>query len=208
MRSRANRLVSCAIAPTRSRWPLLNLPNTITLVRFGLIPVLAAELSRGQYRAALGLFVLSAVSDVADGLLARLLDQRTRFGAIADPLADKLTMLVVALLLAWQQRLPAWFAAAIVLRDLVIVGGALSYHLWIGRVEMSPTPLSKLNTALEFALLSALLLVAADLYVVGIWLPILLWMTLVTVVLSGAQYVLAWGRKAARQARTRRGIRG
>ena len=180
---------------------MVNLPNAITVLRFALVPVIAWQLLQREYGVALVLFLVSALSDLADGVLARALDQRTRFGAVADPLADKLTMLTVTLLLASQQALPWWFALAVVVRDAVIVGGALAYHLWIGPVPMAPSWLSKLNTALEFLFLLAVLAVQAGQVDAGRWRDVLLAATLVTIVASGGQYVRVWSRKAARARR-------
>ncbi len=179
----------------------LNVPNAITLARFALVPVLAWALLEGDHGLAFALFVVSALSDAADGLIARHWNLRTRFGAVADPLADKLTMLTVGVLLAWQGALPWWFVLAVVLRDAVIVGGALAYHLTVGQVEMAPRRLSKLNTALEFALLLGVLAIGAGHLVDGLWRDVLLAATLATIVASGVDYVLVWSRKAARARR-------
>jgi CDP-diacylglycerol--glycerol-3-phosphate 3-phosphatidyltransferase len=97
-----------------------HLPNLITALRFILIPVLVLLLLEQRYATAFAVFIVSAVSDLADGLIARRWNARTRLGAIADPLADKLTMLAVTLVLASQALIPVWLAAAIVVRDLVI----------------------------------------------------------------------------------------
>jgi phosphatidylglycerophosphate synthase len=122
----------------------------------------------------LPLFIASALSDFADGAIARRWNLRTRFGAVADPLADKLTMITVTVLLAVQQALPWWFALAVVVRDALIVGGALAYHVLVGRVEMAPSRVSKLNTALEFLLLIGVLAVGAGHLPGGAWLQGLL----------------------------------
>lgn len=176
---------------------MLNIPNAITLLRFALVPALVLLLLQRNYGTALVLFVVSALSDVADGLVARRWNLRTRFGAIADPLADKLTMLTVTLLLALQELVPWWFAFAVVTRDVVIVSGAIAYHLLIGRVEMAPSRLSKLNTGLEFLLLASALAIGAGRLNGDVWWEPLLLTTLAGVVLSGAHYVLTWSRKAA-----------
>lgn len=173
-----------------------NLPNALTLLRVVLAPVIALQLLRGADGAACVLFIVSALSDWVDGLLARHWNQRTRFGAVADPLADKLTMLTVALLLAWLQALPWWLALAIVLRDALIMGGALAYHVLVERVEMAPSHISKLNTVLEFALLLGVLAMRAGWLPDGPWRPVLLGTTLLTLFMSGAHYMLVWGRKA------------
>jgi cardiolipin synthase len=180
---------------------LFNVANAITLLRFALVPALALALLHAEYGSAFVLFIVSAVSDLADGIIARRWNQATRFGAVADPLADKLTMLTVTGLLTLQHALPWWFALAVVLRDGLIVGGALAYHFWIGPVEMAPSRISKLNTAMEFLLLLAVLAIRAGDVPDGLWRQLLLLATLATIVWSGGHYVLVWSRKAAQACR-------
>jgi cardiolipin synthase len=179
------------------------LPNAITVVRGLLIPVIGALLVDQRYVEGFWTLAASALSDLVDGQIARRLNARTRFGAIADPVADKLTMLTVTLALAWQGLLPAWLATAMVLRDVVIVGGAVAYHRFFGPVEMAPTWLSKLNTVLEFIMLAAVIADAATLLDDRAMLPLLFAAVFVTVVASGAQYVWIWGRRALAAPRTR-----
>ena len=176
---------------------MINAPNAITLARFALIPAIALELHQRHDNTAFVLFIISAASDLADGLIARRWNLRTRFGAIADPLADKLTMLTAALMLTLQDSLPWWFTLALVLRDVLIVGGALAYQVVIGPVEIAPTALSKLNTGLQFLLVLSVLTIRAGHVSEGVWADVLLLTTLATIVLSGGQYVLLWGSKAA-----------
>jgi cardiolipin synthase len=176
-----------------------HVPNALTLLRFLLIPVLVVFLARGGYASAFAVFFVSALSDLADGVIARRWNARTRFGAIADPLADKLTMLTVALTLAVQGILPLWLFAAIVVRDLVIMGGALAYHYAVGRYDMAPTLLSKLNTAIEFLTLALVLGSAADIVSANAAMPMLFALLTATIVASGAQYVWVWGRRAIGQ---------
>ena len=183
---------------------VINVPNVITLIRGLLIPVLAYALGTRDYDLAFAIFVFCAVSDLVDGWIARRFNLRTRFGAVADPLADKLTMLATTLLLAWQAWLPWWFALLVVMRDVVIVSGAVAYHFHVGHVEMSPTRLSKANTAIEFVLLAGVLAIAAELVDSGLWLTVLLWTCTMTVLASGVQYVVVWSRKAASQGTARR----
>ncbi|HJV59614.1 MAG TPA: CDP-alcohol phosphatidyltransferase family protein [Albitalea sp.] len=175
---------------------MLNVANAITLLRFLLVPALALGLLRSEYSVVLVLLIVSALSDLADGIVARRWSQATRFGAVADPLADKLTMLTVAGLLTLQHALPWWFALAVVLRDVLIVGGAMAYHLWIGPVAMTPSRISKLNTAMEFLVLLAVLAIQAGYVPDGLWRQVLLFATLATVASSGTHYVVLWARKA------------
>lgn len=171
-------------------------PNALTILRLLLIPVQVVLLAQRRYDLALALFATSALSDVADGFIARHWDARTRFGAIADPLADKLTMLVVTLMLAAQGLLPLWLVAAIIVRDMVIVAGALAYHFVVGHYDMAPTVLSKLNTGVEFLVLATVLSDAAAILDAGDVVPALFTLLMATIVASGLHYVWVWGRRA------------
>jgi len=187
-----------------SERPWRHLPNLITLIRGVLIPVIAWLLAEERYEEAFWTVAASAVSDLADGQIARRFNARTRFGEIADPLADKLTMLTVVVGLAWQELLPPWLAYAIVARDVVIVAGAAAYHRWIEPVAMVPTALSKFNTVVEFMVLSTVLAEAAGLVDTGDGLTAAFALVGSTVAASGIQYIWTWGRRArARRGRDR-----
>ncbi len=178
-------------------------PNLLSVARLALIPVVAWQLGVEAYEVALPLFLAAALTDLADGYIARRFRLTSRLGALLDPVADKLTMLVATLILAWQSLVPLWLAVAIIARDVVIVAGALAYRRLVGKVDIAPTLLSKLNTVVEFAMLIAVMAVAADWLRAPRWLEALFALTLATVLASGGQYVWIWGRKAiaARRAR-------
>jgi cardiolipin synthase len=172
------------------------LPNALTLLRILLIPFVLWLVATHRHGVALGVLALSGATDVADGWLARRLDARTRLGEIADPIADKATTMSVSIVLAAQHLLPAWAAAAIVARDVVIVGGAVVFHLRRGRFAMEPSLLSKLNTGIVYLLLATVLADAGGLIDAAPVRAALLAAALVTVVGSGVQYVWVWGRRA------------
>jgi cardiolipin synthase len=180
---------------------MLNIPNTITLVRLALVPVTGWLLWRGTYGLALVVFLTAAISDFLDGVIARRFDLKSSLGATLDPIADKLNMFVATVLLAWQGLLPLWLAAAIVLRDVVIVGGALAYRMLVGHIEIAPTMLSKVNTFIEFGVLIAVMASAAGWIDAKPWLPVIFALVFATVAASGLQYIWIWGRKALRDAR-------
>ena len=180
---------------------MLNVPNFITLIRLALVPVTAWLLWREIYGLALIVFLSAAISDFIDGIIARRFDQASVLGATLDPIADKLNMFVATVMLAWQGLLPLWLAVAIVLRDVVIVGGALAYCWFVGHVEMTPTRLSKINTFFEFGVLLLVMANAAAWFDASAWLPPVFVLVFATVVASGAHYVWVWGRKAARESR-------
>ncbi|MBS3936177.1 MAG: CDP-alcohol phosphatidyltransferase family protein [Sulfuritalea sp.] len=178
------------------RTDILTLPNLITFARLGLLPILLWALAVREYGMAFALFVAASVGDGLDGFLARKLNQRSRLGALLDPIADKLTILGIAWVLATQGILPVWIAALMTLRDLIIVAGALAYRQLVGSIEMAPTRLSKLNTVLEFLLLALALMLANRWIPAEPWLGPYLLVVACTVVASGTQYVWVWGRRA------------
>jgi len=176
---------------------MLTVPNAITFLRLGLVPLTAYLLWQGIYGLALIVFLSAAVSDLLDGIIARTFHQSSALGAALDPVADKLNMFVATVVLAWHALLPLWLAVAIVLRDVVIVAGALAYRAAIGRVEFAPTMLSKVNTFIEFAVLLLVMGNAAGWFDADSVLHPLFILVFATVVASGSQYVWVWGWKAA-----------
>src|SRR4029453_6108014 len=111
------------------RQRLRNIPNAITLLRLSLVPIMAYYAAAAAYTIALPIFLIAALSDLADGFIARRLKVVSKVGALLDPIADKLNMFVATVVLALQDLIPIWLAAAIIGRDIVIVVGALGYRL-------------------------------------------------------------------------------
>ncbi len=179
-----------------------NIPTIITIVRLLLAPVVAYLIIAGNYAAASAVFVAAALSDVVDGAIARRFCLVSELGARLDAIADKVLVLSTALILAWEGLLPLWLAAAIVIRDAVILSGAIAYRVMVGHVEMAPSLLSKLNTALEFGAVTAVMVDASGILDLAAWLPAAFAAVFLTIVLSGAQYVWVWSRKAASARRT------
>lgn len=173
-----------------------NLPNLITLVRLGLVPIMAYYAIGEDYVVALPIFLIAALSDFADGYIARKWKLVSRLGAALDPVADKLNMFVATLLLAAQGRMPIWLAAAIIGRDIIIVAGVIAYRSLIGPLDIKPTRLSKANTVLEFGTLLTVMATAAGSIELPALLPGLFAVLLVTVVASGMQYVWLGSRMA------------
>jgi len=182
---------------------MLNVPNIITLIRLGLVPAMAYYLADEAYEIALPIFLVAALSDLADGYIARRYKLVSTFGATLDPIADKLSMLVATVLLAWQILLPLWLAVAIVARDIVIVVGAIFFLLARGHLRIAPTRLSKINTFFEFAVLLLVMGSGAGWIETGRWMPAVFLIVFTTVIASGAQYVWLWGRKAVVEKRAR-----
>jgi len=110
----------------------LTIPNFITLLRFLLVPAIVYAMLEGAMGWALAGFLIAGVSDGVDGFIARQFDQRSELGAYLDPIADKLLLVSVFVVLGLMSELPLWLVIAAVSRDLLIVGGvvlsSLLYH--------------------------------------------------------------------------------
>lgn len=172
------------------------LPNLITGLRILLIPPFLWLLVQGGYGGALALFVLAGMSDGVDGFLAKRYGWRSPLGAVLDPLADKLLMLCAYLALGWLAALPWWLVGMVVVRDGIIVAGALVYYRLFGAYEMEPLLASKLNTVLQIVLVLTVLW--------GVWqggvslalLHVLIALVGFATLASGSAYVWLWSRRA------------
>lgn len=177
---------------------VLNLPNIITLLRLATVPVIAWLILQQRWEAACWLFLAAAVSDGIDGLLARWLDQMTQLGAALDTVADKALGVVTLVMLTQVGAIPLWVTLAILVRDSIIVLGALSYRGLAGHLEIHPTWLGKTHVFAEFALLALVLADLGKLWEAEAWLTILFATVFVIAVISGVQYVWIWSAKARR----------
>ncbi len=178
------------------RW-LHQLPNLISSLRILLVAPIALCLTDHRLVATLCLFGVAAFSDAADGFLARRFGWQTELGGALDPIADKLMLATVFVVLAVQRHVPVWLSVAVIARDVVVVLGAISYRTWIGPVTASPSVISKLNTLCQIMLILA---VISELQFAWppAWAVLALGaMVLALAVLSGIDYVLVYGRRAA-----------
>ncbi len=176
------------------RW----LPNAISLFRIILVPPILILITRDRYDVALLLFVLAGFSDGLDGYLANRFQWHSRFGALLDPVADKLLVGCTFILLALLEQIPIWLTTIVILRDVVIVGGATIYNFFVRPIEARPTRISKLNTALELLFLLFVMSRAGFGWPEEISITVLGAATVVTVVISGIDYVWSWTKMAQR----------
>ena len=172
------------------------LPNAISLLRIALIAPILLLMLDGEYGWALGLFLLAGFSDGLDGYLAVRFGWSTRLGGLLDPAADKLLITGMFITLAYTQQIPVWLAAIVILRDVVIVGGAMAYNFIVKPVPGEPTRISKLNTALQMLFVLFVLSRAGFDWPDKITITLLGAAILVTVVISGVDYVWSWSRRA------------
>jgi cardiolipin synthase len=133
-------------------------PNLLTLLRICMAPFLVAAILEHRYALSLGLFVGAGLTDALDGLLARLLKQRTMLGQYLDPVADKLLLSTLFVVLMVQGLIPMRVTVLVLGRDVGIVVVAALLYAATGRREFSPSIFGKANTLAQILALSAVLL--------------------------------------------------
>ena len=135
----------------------MTIPNVITLLRVFLVPGVVFALLSGRMEWALAGFVIAGVSDGVDGFIARQFNQRSVLGAYLDPMADKLLLVSVFVVLGLMGNLPLWLVIAAVSRDALIIGAVLLSTIMGHPVEMKPLYVSKANTAMQIVLAAFIL---------------------------------------------------
>ena len=136
-------------------------PNQITLLRLGFLPIFLILVAYDRYRWALLVLVISGLSDGIDGLLARSLNQRSALGAYLDPIADKLLLSSSFILLAFKKKVAWWLTIIVFSRDILILIVAVVILLISGYRPFPPSIFGKLTTACEIVLVFLVILGAA-----------------------------------------------
>lgn len=131
----------------------ITIPTFFTLVRIILTPVIIIAMMRGWWGCAFLFFVFACLTDVIDGLLARLLNEKTFLGACLDPVADKLLLICCFFTLAFVSTplfsVPGWFVLFVVSKELIQVAGALFIYCAKGHLDVQPTLLGKTTTCIQ-----------------------------------------------------------
>lgn len=170
------------------------LPNLVSVARLLAVPVVVWLCLSGLWQPAFWVFVAASASDGLDGFLARRLDARTNLGAYLDAVADKVLLVSVYLVLGYFGHIPLWLVILVVSRDVLIVGGVLLLNTLDQRPALAPLMIGKVNTVVQ------LLLACAVLGNLGFGLAgeaavtTLVWAAAATTFVSGAAYLVGWGR--------------
>jgi len=177
---------------------LAQIPNAICVLRILLVVPLVIALFGGDYRQALVLIVIAGVSDGVDGFLAKHFGWQSRLGSLLDPAADKLLLVSTIVSLTMLDLVPIGVTAIVILRDIVIVCGALAYLRLAGTLTGEPTPISKLNTLAQLLFVIATIMQAAWQRPGTEWLIAFGALVVFTSITSGLSYVLIWSGRARR----------
>jgi cardiolipin synthase (CMP-forming) len=171
---------------------VLNIPNTITLLRIVAVPFFLSLLVDGSYRGALVVFVAAGISDGIDGAIARLTNARTELGAHLDPLADKLLLVSAFVALGTLNLIPMQLMIIVIMRDVVILGGYVTNAVITGRpMEMKPSVWGKGTTFLQILTVVIVLVLKADVIAIEpVVPPVIFALTAAGCFVSGAGYVI------------------
>jgi cardiolipin synthase len=186
--------------------PLRTAPNLLTLLRICLAPFLVAAILDDHYALSFGLFLVAGLTDALDGAAARLLKQRSVLGQYLDPVADKLLLSTLFLVLMHKGLIPARVTVLVFGRDVGILVVAAILYAAVGRREFSPSIFGKANTLAQVAAVAAVLLHAmllgqhVTLHWVAIFEQWALWATMVLTVVSGLHYAWVAARRVGAQA--------
>jgi cardiolipin synthase (CMP-forming) len=180
-------------------------PNLLTLLRMGLVPLFIIAVVNGDATKALLIFVAAGITDALDGFIARFWGQQSLLGAYLDPIADKLLLVSAYVVLsipslAHGAPIPVWVTILVIARDVLLVSVSLVLYLAAGVRRFPPTVLSKVNTALQ-VLAVALVLLSGSLPNLH-WLEEVatgaIYLVPVLTVASGLDYVLRVSRLEAK----------
>lgn len=174
---------------------ILTIPNILTFMRMGLIPVFVSLVYYGYSKWALAIFLIAGVSDGIDGFLARKFKQESELGTIIDPIADKLLMTVAFVILTLPNVLPPtrhlpipfWVTACVIGRDVLIIAVAAAINIITGFRGFKPSFWGKLSTLVQVIGISLVLLAAVTGYT--FFLPTTYFIIVLLVIISGIHYI-------------------
>ena len=177
--------------------PLRSAPNLLTLIRICLAPFLVAAILEGHFLLSFYLFIAAGLTDALDGALARLLKQRSTFGAYLDPVADKLLLSTLFLVLLYKGLMPTTVTVLVFGRDVGILLVSALLYAAVGRREFNPSIWGKANTLAQIAAVSAVLLrqVTPEWHWVVVFRTVALDATIALTVISGLHYAWSVSRR-------------
>ncbi|MEE9448285.1 MAG: CDP-alcohol phosphatidyltransferase family protein [Arenicellales bacterium] len=167
------------------------IPNLLTLSRMFMVPVVIVLLDSRQYEFALIVFFIAGVTDGLDGWIAKKFELQSTFGAMLDPIADKLLLVSTYAMLAVLGDIPFWLLVLVVFRDVMIVGGYWVLIAMDKKVEIQPIWMSKFNTLFQIILVVLVLMHHAHWLALESVLPFVIAIVVFTTIFSGLSYMRA-----------------
>jgi cardiolipin synthase len=167
---------------------VLNIPNTLTLARIIIIPIFITTIVYRRYDLSLFLFISAALTDLLDGLIARLKNQRTMIGTFLDPLADKFLLVSSFVVLSIYDFIPKWITIVVISRDVIVVVGWFLLYIIFGLLKVEPSILGKITIWVQSFFIIHILLNINVNFVPDLN-KILIYLTSVVTIGSGLEYI-------------------
>jgi len=182
------------LTPAAARRPrVLTIPNLLTLLRLLLIPFFVNASIHGLFKLAFILFVTAAATDIIDGTIARLLNQRSRLGAMLDPAADKAMMICGYVVYTFHpgvaRRLPEWLTMVVFARDALIILFAYLLYTRVRITRFPPSYAGKISTLVQAVTLACVIAVNSFLPGLERVAGVLFLVALVATLWSGLNYL-------------------
>ncbi len=189
----------------------LTLANVLTILRMVVIPFFIMALGYNRSGWALALFIAAGVTDLLDGLIARVWKQQTSVGAVLDPMADKLLLTAAFIMLALPDspkafpemmltnRVPIFLVIITISRDVFISLISMVMYMTLGQTRFPPSLPGKVTTTVQILTVAVILLgnfIGRELVVI---VPALVWITLAITLISGFHYIYLATRLATRE---------
>ncbi|HOI73317.1 MAG TPA: CDP-diacylglycerol--glycerol-3-phosphate 3-phosphatidyltransferase [Syntrophales bacterium] len=182
----------------------INIPNSLTILRIVLVPAIVILLMQGSFKIAIVVFLISGLTDILDGYLARVLHQQTVLGSYLDPIADKALMISCYVTLAVKKILPGWLSVVVISRDCIILIGVAVLSLMSVSYKIQPALIGKLTTAVQILTVFIFLVSrAVPGSVSASVMEGLIWVTAFFTVVSGFHYIMVGVQQINQQQKPR-----
>jgi cardiolipin synthase (CMP-forming) len=179
---------------------ILTAPNQITLLRLIFIPFVIIMVLDGNWPWALGLLIAAGLSDALDGVLARALHQQTLLGQYLDPIADKLLLSSLFLVLSVAKKIPWKYTVLVFSRDVCIVATCVVLYATVGFRDFRPSIFGKINTLCQIsAVFFVVLEQVMPVLLVLVLARFFLYATFTFTLISGVHYILLTGHRLREQ---------
>ena len=167
--------------------------NQLTILRMVFVPCFVILLIYGYPRAATVIFLLAALTDGLDGLIARKLNQLTPLGSFLDPVADKILLTAAFITLTMKSvpvalHIPAWLTILAISRDMLIAVSVIIIHMHTGHSSFPPSVFGKCTTAVQLILVGVCLLAGFEIKTAETLFPFAVYSALFFTVTSGLHY--------------------
>ncbi len=175
---------------------IFSVPNQLTLIRLGFLPFLIIAIHYDRYDWALGILIAAGLSDGLDGLLARILNQRTPLGAYLDPIADKLLLSSSYLVLALKGKIAWWLAIMVLGRDVLILIACAVILAAVGSMTFPPSIWGKAATTVEILLVLIVIVLQLTIsHPLSVAREICTYLVAALVLISGFHYAISGSKR-------------